>query len=186
MKAGNALRACLLILLISLLLGAFCACVRQDAWLIYSPEEARPTGTPAITPEPTATPEVLEIPAITGSTFPMDEKGLPILDASTHYFTYYLVFSDLRIYEENGYTYLDGVCSNSYSRPLTGGVEIVFADSTGAVYGRGQLHTAEGDMTISPGETRIYAEILSEKDVQLMGFTLQLTTPFTPVITTGG
>lgn len=185
MKAANAFCSRILILLLSLLLGAFCGCIKQDAWLVYSPEGARPTGTPALTPEPTATPEVLEIAPVTGSTFPMDEKGLPILDASTHYFTYYLVFSDLRIYEENGYTYLDGVCTNSYSRPLTGGVEIVFADSTGAVYGRGALHTAEGDMTLDPGETRIYAEILSETDVQLMGFSLQITTVFTPVVTTG-
>lgn len=173
------------ILLISLLLGAFSGCIQQEAWLIYSPEESRPTVSPAFTPEPTATPEVLEIPPITGSTFSMDEKGLPILDAATHYFTYYLVFTDLRIYEENGFTYLDGVCANSYSRPLTGGVEIVFADSTGAVFGRGALYTAEGDMTLNPGENRIYAEILSETDVQLMGFSLQITIPFTPIVTAG-
>lgn len=181
----KAAKACIAILLISLLLGAFSGCIRQDAWLIYSPQEVRPTVSPAFTPEPTATPEVLEIPPITGSTFPMDEKGLPILDAATHYFTYYLVFTDLRIYEENGFTYLDGICTNSYSRPLTGGVEIVFADSSGAVYGRGALHTAEGDMTLDPGENRIYAEILSETDVQLMSFSLQITTPFTPIVTAG-
>lgn len=181
----KAAKASIAILLISLLLGAFSGCIRQDAWLIYSPQEVRPTVSPAFTPEPTATPQVLEIPPITGSTFPMDEKGLPILDAATHYFTYYLVFTDLRIYEENGFTYLDGVCTNSYSRPLTGGVEIVFSDSNGAVYGRGTLHTAEEDMTLDPGENRIYAEILSETDVQLMSFSLQITTPFTPIVTAG-
>lgn len=113
----------------------------------------------------------------------MDEKGLPILDAENHYFQYYLVFTDIRIYEENGYTFLDGICSNSYSRPLTGGVRILFRDSSdGSVYGQGDLYTADGDMTLQPGENRIYAEILSEKDVQLMAFSLELTTPFTPVL----
>ena len=174
----------IVILLLCLLTGAFFGCVKQDAYLIYCQGEVlEASPTPAVTPVPTATPEVVSFPPITGDTFSMDEKGLPILDAENHYFQYYLVFTDIRIYEENGYTFLDGICSNSYSRPLTGGVRILFRDSSdGSVYGQGDVYTADGDMTLQPGENRIYAEILSEKDVQLMAFSLELTTPFTPVL----
>ena len=42
--------------------------------------------------------------------------------------------------------------------------------------------TVTGSTLMQPGENRIYAEILSEKDVQLMAFSLELTTPFTPVL----
>ncbi len=176
-------RAAGMALLIGLLLC--CSCVTQEA-VLY---EAAPTDTlllltPGDSPFPTETaqPEqTLLIPAVTGSAAPCDANGIPIFDADTHYFTYYLVFSDLRVYEYEEDSFLDGVCTNHYGKALVGAARVVFRDEAGRVFGYGQLHTAEGDCVLQAGENRIYAEILTEVDVKLMDLTIEIDTPFLPV-----
>ena len=74
-------------------------CVRQDAWLSYTvPETPLPTATAVLTPAPTRDPIPLDVESVQGAEFHTDRKGIPILDKETHYFTYYLAFSELRIY----------------------------------------------------------------------------------------
>ena len=131
-------------------------CVRQDAWLSYAvPETQQPTATAVITPVPTR-------------------------DKDTHYYTYYLAFSDMRIYEENGYTYMDGICTNTFDGTLTGEARLCFYDADEKLVGYGVIHTAEGNLTLGVGANRIYAEILSEVDVQQLTCRIEQTAPFNP------
>lgn len=167
------------LLLLSLLLS-LTACTHQEAQLVYS---SLPTPTPSPSPkiaEPSASPELLSFPAMEGSSFTMDEKGVPVLDQDTHFYRYYLVFTDLRIYEEDGFSYLDGICHNAYSQPLSGELSVEFYQEQ-QVFGKCTLHTAQGDMLLQPGENRIYGEILSETDIQTMDFRFVLLSPFLPV-----
>lgn len=156
-------------------------CVRQDAWLTYTvPETPQPTPTARHTPAPTREPLPLSVEPILGESFHTDRKGIPILDKDTHYFTYYLSFSDLRIYEEDGFTYMDGVCTNSFDGTLTGKARICFYDETEKLVGYGDIHTAEGDLALTVGDNRIYAEILSEVNVQQLDARIEQTEPFHP------
>ena len=156
-------------------------CVRQDAWLSYSvPETQQPTATAIHTPAPTAEPIPMEVEPILGEDFHTDRKGIPILDKDTHYFTYYLTFIDMRVYEEDGYTYMDGVCTNSFDGTLTGEARVCFYDKDEKLVGYGMLHTAEGGLTLPVGENRIYAEILSEVDVQQLTCRIEQISPFNP------
>ena len=166
-----------LILTILSLIG----CVQQNAWLSYAvPETQQPTATAAHTLTPTSKPISVRMEPITGEDFYTDRKGIPILDKNTHYFTYYLAFSDLRIYEEDGYTYMDGVCTNSFDGTLTGEARICFYDKEEKLVGLGRIHTAEGDLTLTVGENRIYAEILSEENVQQIDCRIEQIAPFNP------
>ncbi len=156
-------------------------CVRQNAWLSYAvPETQQPTATAIHTLAPTREPIPLSVDPVQGEDFHTDRKGIPILDKDTHYFTYYLAFSDMRIYEENGYTYMDGVCTNSFDGTLTGEARLCFYDKDEKLVGYGDIHTAEGDLTLIVGANRIYAEILSEADVQQLSCTIEQLVPFHP------
>ena len=167
-----------IVLTILLLMG----CVRQNAWLTYStPETQQPTATAVHhTPAPTMEPIPVELEPVLGDSFNTDRKGIPILDKDTHYFTWYLAFSDMRIYEENGYTYMDGICTNSFDGTLTGEARICFYDKDGKLVGYGAIHTADGDLTLTVGANRIYAEILSEVNVQQLDCRIELISAFNP------
>ena len=176
--AGMLLLAGLTLLL---MLGLFAGCVRQNAWLSYRiPETPQPTTTAIHTPAPTREPVTLTFEPVLGEDFLKDRKGIPILDKDTHYFTYYLSFHDLRVYEEEGYTYMDGLCLNAFDGTLTGEARICFYDADGKLVGFGTLHTAEGGLTLAVGENRIYAEILSEVDVQALSAVIEQVAPFNP------
>lgn len=165
------------ILLALLLVG----CVRQDAWLTYTvPETPQPTPTAAHTPAPTREPIPLGVEPVQGEDFHVDRKGIPIMDEDTHYLTYYLSFSDMRLYEENGFTYMDGVCTNSFDGMLVGEARLCFYDKDEKLVGYGDIHTAEGGLTLAVGVNRIYAEILSEVNVQQLTCRIEQLSPFHP------
>ncbi len=175
----NPIRWLILAVLVAALLTA--GCVRQDAWLSYAvPETQQPTATAIHTLAPTREPILMSVDPIQGEDFHTDRKGIPILDSDTHYFTYYLAFSDMRIYEEDGYTFMDGICVNSFDGTLSGGANICFYDRNEKLVGFGVIHTAEGDMTLAVGSNRIYAEILSEVDVQQLECRIEQTSAFRP------
>ncbi len=157
-------------------------CVRQDAWLSYTAvhETPLPSATPVQTLSPTIEPIPIEVEPILGEDFYTDRKGIPILDKDTHYFTYYLAFSDMRVYEEDGYTYMDGICTNSFDGTLIGEARVCFYDKDEKLVGYGTIHTAEGNLTLGVGDNRIYAEILSEVDVQQLSCRIEQTVPFNP------
>ena len=165
-----------------LMILLFTGCVRQDAWLSYTAVRDTPqsTATPMQTILPTIEPITIDLEPVMGEDFYTDRKGIPILDKDTHYFTYYLAFSDVRIYEENGYTYMDGICTNSFDGTPTGEASICFYDKDEKLVGYGVIHTAEGGLTLGVGPNRIYAEILSEVDVQQLSCRIEQITPFNP------
>ena len=162
-----------------LVLCTICACTSQEAHLIYLPEQT-PTPAAKETPTPSPAPEPLELAPIEGEGFSIDENGLPILNAQTHYYEYYLSIGNLRVYEQNDETLLDATITNAFGDVLSGGLRISFYDGSGMLYGYGDLKTAEGPLRLFPGENRVYADILTEVDVQEMDFVFTVTEPFAP------
>ncbi|MBQ6234737.1 MAG: hypothetical protein IJK54_02375 [Clostridia bacterium] len=165
----------LLLILVPLLLG----CSVQGAHLIYLPETT-PTPTPLFTPTPPPEPIPITVDPVTGEGFTTDENGIPILNEQMHYYEHYLSISQMRVYEENGETLLDAVVTNDYPKKLSGGLHITFMDN-GVKYGYAELLTASGDLILLPGENRVYADVQTEVDVQMMEYTIEVSAPFVPV-----
>lgn len=166
--------------LIFIMIIASLACTVQEAHLVPLPD---PTAVVNPTPKATETPapEALLVPDITGQPFETDLNGIVITDPSTHYYEYYITLSDLRVYEYEEGTFLDGKLVNSYPQTLSGKLRIVFKNKDGVTYGYGDIYTAGGGLKALPGENLIYADILSEINVQMMDFIIQVTGSFTPV-----
>lgn len=164
----------LLLLSVLLLIG----CSSQEAHLIYLPEST-PTAAPLFTPTPPPEPIPITVDPVTGEGFKTDVNGIPILNEQTHYYEYYLTISDMRIYEENGETLIDAVITNDYPGTLKGGLRITFSQD-GVMYGYADFYTAAGDLTLLPGDNRVYADVLTEVDVQMMDFVIEVSTPFVP------
>ncbi len=154
------------------------ACTSQEAHLIDLPE-ATPTPQVLVTPTPPPEPETIPVAPIAGDGFRTDVNGLPILDERTHYYTYYLTVDNLRIYEENGETLIDAIITNNYPKTLTGGLCLTFKKA-GITYGYAEFYTADGGLKLFPGENRVYADVLTEVDVQMMDFTIDVSAPFVP------
>ena len=100
-------------------------CVLLAALLLLSLagcEDASPvlagTPTPAATPTPLPDPFSAEI---TAEPIPTDLLGNQIL-LDDHYFQY-LSFGELRVYEYDDGTFLDGLCVNAFPLPLDGEVD---------------------------------------------------------------
>ena len=160
-----------------LVLLLFAACTVQEARLVYRPETtADPTAAPSESPAP----DRLEVPVVTGEPFFTDANGVLILDETTHYYDYYVTLNNIRIYEYGQGTFLDAVLVNSFPQTLTGGLRFTFTDAQGTVYGYGDLYTADGKLTLLPGENRVYADILTEVDVQMADFAVSVHGTFGP------
>lgn len=166
----------LLLLLFAMLLFG---CSSQGVHLIYLPETT-PTPTPLYTPTPLPEPIPITVDPVTGEGFITDENGIPILNGQTHYYEYYLSISQMRIFEENGETLLDAVITNDYPKKLSGGLRVTFSEG-GVKYGYAELFTASGDLILLPGENRVYADVLTEVDVQMMDYAIEVSAPFVPV-----
>ena len=166
--------------LLILLLIATCVfgCTSQEAHLIYLPEST-PTPAPQFTPTPPPREEPIVVDPIEGTGFATDLNGIPILDERTHYYDYYLSIDNLRIYEENGETLLDAVITNNYPKTLTGGLSITFYQE-GIKYAYAEFYTADGGLKLVAGENLVYADVLTEVDVQMMDFEIDVTAPFLP------
>ena len=165
----------LLFLLLALLM---LACSSQEAKLIYLPEST-PTAEPLFTPTPPPEPVPIEVAPVQGEGFHTDANGIPILNEKTHYFEYYLTIRNLRIYEENGETLIDALITNNYPKKLTGGLCITFTRDN-MKFGYGDFYTASGGLVLFPGENRVYADVLTEVDVQQMPFEITVSKPFVP------
>ncbi|MBQ2770309.1 MAG: hypothetical protein IJF41_03635 [Clostridia bacterium] len=127
-------------------------------------------GTP--TPAPTATPEPEPFTlSVTGDPLPTDLLGAAIV-GEDHY-TQYLSFGDIRVYEYQNDTFLDGIVVNAYTLPLECRIEAVYYNKDGKMIGRGELHLAEGEKTLPVGTSRIYAEIATDVDVREKDFVLE-------------
>lgn len=179
-KTGKQIGVCLL-----LAVSALSGCVSQEANLSYSPVtvESQIETTPEITQKPEATPFSIYPEAAGGETIPTDTMGIAVIDPDTHYFRFYVSFSEIRIYEEDEQDYLDGICTNGFEQDLHGRCRIVFYDTEGQKCGEGVLHTSDSltDMDLLCGDNRIFSEIASETDVSGLAFEIETIVPFLPV-----
>ena len=164
----------LLLLSVLLLIG----CSSQEAHLIYLPEST-PTATPLFTPTPPPEPEAITVDPVTGEGYTTDANGIPILNEKTHYYDYYVSVSQMRIYEENGETLIDAIITNDYPTALIGGIRIKFYED-GIMHGYAQFRTAFGDLKLLPGDNRVYADVLTEVDIQMMEYEIEVSVPFAP------
>ena len=101
-------------------------------------EDATPvlagTPTPAATATPLPDPFSAEITAVPE---PTDALGSTI-DGADHYWQY-LSLGELRVYEYEDGTFLDGICVNAYPLPLDGEVNIVYTTVDGKISGIGKI-----------------------------------------------
>lgn len=151
------------------LIACLSGCVRYEPAIAGTPT---PTASPTPLPEPFYA-EVTEQPYTT------DRLGLTI-ETEDHYYRHYLSFGDLRVYEYETGTFLDGVVVNAFPETLEGEVYIVFRDADGTVVGRGKLHLADGSTALPTGTSNIYAEIVTDITVQDTDFSLEVEKPFVP------
>lgn len=169
-RAGGLARAAVSMLAALLFLTLWTAgCVR------YEPEI---TGTPTPTASPTPLPEPFRA-EITAAPRETDRLGR-LIETEDHYFRYYLSFGDMRVYEYETGTFLDGVAVNAFPAALDGEVSVVFRDANGRLLGKGKLHLADGSTLLPTGTSNVYAEIVTDITVQDMDFTLEVERAFAP------
>ena len=137
------------------------------------------SGTPTPPASPTPLPSPLTL-MITAEPLPVDALGNTI-STSDHYFRLYLSFGDLRVYEYDTGTFLDGICVNAYPLPLDGVLGIVYYTAEGRICGIGQIHNARGGTTLETGSNAIYAEISTDIDVRELDFVWEIVTDYLPV-----
>lgn len=155
--------------LLTAALGCF-GCVKQAPVI---------AGTPTPTCSPTPLAEVFS-PILTTSPAPKDALGNRLGD-DNHYFRY-LSFSNILIYEYETGTFLDGSCTNLYSEPLKGRIDISYHNKEGKLCGIGTIHSADGSLVFQPGTNNVYAEILTDIDVTGMDYTIEIIDSFEPVL----
>ena len=148
------------------------ACVDTGAAVFEAPDTPTPSLPPTPTPEP-FTISVTAEPVVT------DALG-QIVESDEHYYDY-ISYGDMRVYEYDTGTFLDGICFSSYPEPLDGTVRIIYRDQDGRLCGEGTLHNALGTTVMQPGANTVYAEILTDISVLDMDFTLEIEHPFSPV-----
>ena len=161
-----------IILFTAVLCMLLSACMDTGAAVFESPD------TPAPSAPPTPTPEPFYI-SMTAEPLPTDALG-QIVESDEHYFDY-ISYGDMRIYEYDTGTFLDGICFSSYPEPLDGTVRIIYRDQDGKVCGEGTLHNALGTTVMQPGANTVYAEILTDISVLEMDFTLEIERLFAPL-----
>lgn len=135
-------------------------------------------GTPTPSASPTPLPDAFTA-EITAQPLPTDGLG-KVLSGERHYHQY-LSFGDIRIYEYDDGTFLDGVCVNAFTAPLDGRIDIVYYTAEGKVCGIGTLKNNVGTTRLEPGANNIYAEIRTDINVCDMDFVLEVITPYAPV-----
>ena len=164
-------RSALPLLLLVLLFCSLWAvgCISQDAQI---------AGPPTPSSSPTPLPASFA-PELTAAPLPTDQLGKTI-ETEDHYF-HYLSLGDIRIYEYDTGTFLDGICLNAYPLPLDGKLNIVYRTEDGKICGIGQIHNADGGTVLATGSNAIYAEIQTDIDVTDMDFVLEIAAAFAPV-----
>jgi len=136
-------------------------CVRQQ-----------PTLAPDATPRPTPTPAPPDVAqSVEREPWKKDALGAFIYDGAAHY-ARYLTFTDVRVFEYEGGTMMEGVCDNAYPEPLAGRYEIVFTGKGDTVLARADVHTRGEDGVFPPGKGKIYAAIDTDTTLLSAPFTL--------------
>ena len=135
-------------------------------------------GTPTPSASPTPLPDAFTA-EITAAPEPTDALG-KALSGERHYHQY-LSFGDIRVYEYDDGTFLDGVCVNAFTEPLDGRIDVVYYTSDNKTCGIGTLHNNVGTTRMEVGANNIYAEISTDINVCDMEFVLEVVTPYAPV-----
>ncbi|MBQ6426285.1 MAG: hypothetical protein IJK14_07450 [Clostridia bacterium] len=161
------------VLSIAVLCMLLSACMETGAAVFEAPDTPAPSLPPTPTPEPFSV-------SVTAEPLPTDALG-QIVESDGHYYDY-ISYGDIRIYEYDTGTFLDGICFSSYPEPLDGTVRILFRDKDGRMCGEGTLHNALGTTVMQPGANTIYAEILTDISVLEMDFTLEVERQFAPSV----
>ena len=164
----------ILILIGLALLFPAAACINRDAPVL----SATPTPTATLTPVPDAFSA-----QITAAPRPTDALGNEVFSDS-HY-ERYLSYGEIRVYEYREDTFLDGLCWNSYSEPISADIRIAYYTEDGRVCGEGMLHAADGSHVFQSGTNRVYAEIQTDLDVKMMDFKLEYLTEPRPASKAG-
>lgn len=162
MRIGKGIAA---VVVLSLLTG----CVSQH-----------PTLQPASSGRPSDIQATAFVPTYTPPSGPVDAAGRVISDEETHY-AQYISYHNIRIYENGDGTFLDAVCNNAYPETLEGAVDIVFRNENGVEVARAALELADGSFALASGENRIYAQINTDMNIQMMDFELKIKQAFAPV-----
>lgn len=112
-------------------------------------------------PEPTATPGTADTTADPGGNS-CDALGNIITDAQ-HY-RQYLSFSDIRIYEYGGDTFMDLTVNNSYPEALICALRAEFYDEDGNILAVSSIQGPDGSflLTLPGGNTPLYSTILTD------------------------
>lgn len=129
---------------------------------ILSPVPFTPVPEPTASPEP-ATPGPDDIPVTAdpnGNIY--DALGNVITDAQ-HY-RQYLSFSDIRIYEYGGDTFMDLTVTNSYPERLICALRAEFYDEEGNILAVSSIQGPDGSflLTLPSGSTPLYSTILTD------------------------
>ncbi|MDL2257689.1 hypothetical protein LJC42_00835 [Eubacteriales bacterium OttesenSCG-928-K08] len=140
----------------------------------------RPTLSGESTPAPTPTPTPPAIVQSITQEPERDKNGNEIYDADTH-FLRYISFENMRIYEYDDITMLDGACLNSYPEILIGTFEISYYDNNGTRIAHAQLKVGEVENEIPSGSTLIYAQIDADTSLDKLSYTLAPLAPLKPV-----
>jgi hypothetical protein len=158
-------------------------CALLALCLLAACDNATPvlSGTPTPAATPTPLPDAFSA-EITAQPLPTDLLGNEI-DSGDHYWQY-LSFGELRVYEYDDGTFLDGLCVNAYPLPLDGTLNIVYHAADGKICGTGKIHNATGGTLLETGTNAIYAEINTDISVTDMDFTLEIAEPFAPATET--
>ena len=147
--------------------------------VMASCENATPvlSGTPTPAATPTPLPDAFTA-EITAAPLPTDLLGNEIQAVDPY--GQYLSFGELRVYEYDDGTFLDGLCVNAYPQALDGEIRIVYYTSDEKICGIGTIHNALGTTRLETGTNSIYAEINTDIDVTEMDFLLEVVTPYSP------
>ncbi|HPY36581.1 MAG TPA: hypothetical protein PLH38_02000 [Clostridia bacterium] len=135
----------------------------------------RPVVLPLETLKPKQETEADPTPSQPEQSFQEQEPEKDALGAviySPNHYMRYLTFSNLRVYEYSGGTFLDGICENTYPYALNAKFEVVFFDDKGAETARAELYPQNESACFEPGKSAVYADIDTDIDVQLMEFKL--------------
>lgn len=120
-----------------------------------------------VTPAPTQTiiPSLTPAPTHRAENTHTDALGNTVYDAD-HY-KRYLQFSYVTVYEEGGETFLDCKVTNSYPEILVCGVSVCFYEDDGRLLASSKLQMPDGSflLTLSNGETHLYARILTDSNL---------------------
>jgi hypothetical protein len=93
-----------------------------------------------------------------------DKLGVEISDKG--HFERYISYRELYVYEQDGHTYLDGTIKNEYPDTLVCVLDVCFFEGKEEI-ARARVFMGDGSslLYLSPGETRVYADIKTDMPV---------------------